>query len=258
MKLILSENNAFVIRLSKLKDKKYRREAHMYLVEGAKMVREALELNQDVKCIALLNSELNRYAEILSLAKEHVEVIALPENVFRKLCDTESPQGILAAVAYREREILPPKGNSLILDRISDPGNLGTIIRTANACGYRELYLVGCVEPYNPKVVRSTMSGIYSVVLYECTEAQAIVATSGILRICADMNGENLFERQPIGRHCIVIGSESHGVSPSLRSACRKVFSLPMRPGAESLNAAMAAGIFMYELEYGKATVNRR
>lgn len=251
MKLILSENNGLVQRLSKLRDKKYRREERMYLVEGAKMVREAFELKQDVRFIALDNRELNRFSEILALAGESAEVIALPETVFRKLCDTETPQGILAAIAFPENELCPPKGNSLILDRISDPGNLGTIIRTANACGYRDLYLIGCVDPYNPKVVRSTMSGIYSVTLYECTESQALVATSGILRICADMSGENLFNRQPVGKHCIVIGSESRGVSPSLRSACRKVYSLPMRSGAESLNAAVAAGIFMYELEYG-------
>ncbi len=251
MKLILSENNGLVQRLSKLRDKKYRREERMYLVEGAKMVREAFELRQDVRFIALDNRELNRFAGILALAGESTEVLALPENVFRKLCDTETPQGILAAIAFPENEIRPPKGNSLILDRIADPGNLGTIIRTANACGYRELYLIGCVEPYNPKVVRSTMSGIFSVTLYECTESQAMVATGGILRICADMSGESLFNRQPVGKHCIVIGSESHGVSPALRSACRKVYSLPMRPGAESLNAAVAAGIFMYELEYG-------
>lgn len=251
MRLILSENNAQVQRLSKLRDKKYRREECMYLVEGAKMVKEAFELRQDVRCVVLDNRELNRFSEILALAGESTEVIALPENLFRKLCDTETPQGILAAIAFPKKEILPPKGNSLVLDRIADPGNLGTIIRTANACGYRDLYLIGCVDPYNPKVVRSTMSGIFLVSLYECTEAQAMVATGGILRICADMNGESLFNRRPIGKHCIVIGSESHGVSPSLRSACRKVYSLPMRSGAESLNAAVAAGIFMYELEYG-------
>ena len=118
MKLILSENNGLVQRLSKLRDKKYRREERMYLVEGAKMVREAFELRQDVRFIALDNRELNRFAGILALAGESTEVLALPENVFRKLCDTETPQGILAAIAFPENEIRPPKGNSLILDRI--------------------------------------------------------------------------------------------------------------------------------------------
>lgn len=238
--MITSRNNPFVKSIAALKDKKGRREARAFIVEGTKSVREAAACGCEILHVVV--SE--RYTGELFLPEKAETVSA---GVFEKLTDESSPQGILAVVRMPEEEPAPPRGNSLLLDGIADPGNLGTILRTANAAGYEDIYLRGCADPYSPKCVRATMGGIFHVRLYGGDDALQ-GALCGVPLICADMEGEDIFSFAPPRRFCLVIGNEANGVSEEVRRRCVYTVAVPMRGTCESLNAAVSAGVLMYEL----------
>jgi TrmH family RNA methyltransferase len=134
------------------------------------------------------------------------------------------------------------------LDNLQDPGNLGTIIRTANAAGIEDIYLINCVDPYSPKCVRASMSGIFFVNIYEGEKKEVLNAVSSVPLICADMNGENIFSFTPPEKFCLCIGNEGGGISEEVKRAAAYTIRIPMRTTCESLNAAVSAGIAMYEL----------
>ena len=159
--MITSKNNECIKRIASLKEKKGRREQGAYLVEGIKQVREALAGGLPVEQVVL--SE--RYAgDPLPVPPE--KQLLVSEAVFAKLSEEASPQGVLAVLRVPACTPRPPKGNSLLLDGIADPGNLGTIIRTANGAGYEDIYLKNCTDPFSPKCVRASMSGIFFVRLH--------------------------------------------------------------------------------------------
>lgn len=237
--MITSRQNEFVKRVASLKDKKYRAVLGEYIIEGEKQVREARESGQKIECVVL--SE--KYA---GDAFGDAKTVTVSDSVFKKLSEEAAPQGILAVLKLPETSLLPPRGNSLLLDGVSDPGNLGTIIRTANAAGYEDIYLRGCADPYSPKCVRSAMSGIFFVRLHRISELGGIF--DGIPLICADMGGEDVFSFRAPEKFCLVIGNEANGVSGTVRDRCDFTVRIPMRESCESLNAGVAAGILMYGL----------
>ena len=138
------------------------------------------------------------------------------------------------------------EGRCLLLDGVRDPGNLGTIIRTAAAAGYKRIYLKDCADPFNPKTVRASMSGVFGVTL--CSVGEDFSRYLGVPVYAADMGGENVFhtEKKDV---CIALGGEANGLSPEVRAAAEKIVSVPMEAGSESLNVAVAAGILMYALK---------
>ena len=158
---------------------------------------------------------------------------------------------MLALVRIPDCTPRPPQGKSLLLDGVSDPGNLGTIIRTANAAGYADIYLRNCADPFSPKCVRASMSGVFFVRLHIGAEA-VLAALRGMPLICADMRGEDVFAFDPPPVFCLVIGNEGNGVSAEVRALCGYTVKIPMRPTCESLNAGVSAGILMYELSAKK------
>ena len=158
-----------------------------------------------------------------------------------------SPQGVLALVSIPDCTPVQPQGSCLLLDGVSDPGNLGTIIRTANAAGYCDIYLRNCADPFAPKCVRATMSGIFFVRLH--IGEGVLQALGDTPLVCADMGGENVFLFSPPQKFCLVIGSEANGVSVEVRALCKYTVKIPMRHTCESLNAGVSAGILMYELQ---------
>lgn len=245
--MITSRQNDFVKRVASLKDKKYRAQYGEYLIEGYKQVREAVRAGMEIANVVYsprYKGEL--YAED--------KAIAVSEEVFSKISEEATPQGILAVLKIPSAAPLaPPKGNSLLLDGVSDPGNLGTIIRTANAAGYEDIYLRGCADAYAPKCVRSAMSGIFFVRLHTIGEEHLHSLFGGISLICADMGGRNVFDFVPPDKFCLVIGNEANGVSGSVRALSEYTISIPMRESCESLNAAVSAGILMYQLMSGKS-----
>ena len=149
------------------------------------------------------------------------------------------------------RELVSPKESCLLLDHIADPGNMGAIVRTANAAGYRSVYCIGCTDPFAPKSVRSSMSGIFFTRLYFGSEEEILGAIDCPI-VAGDMQGEDLFSFRAPERYALAIGNEANGLSDTVRLAAAHTVAIPMERSQESLNAAVSAGIIMYTLKYGK------
>ena len=237
--MITSKSNPVIKEIAKLNDKKFRRETGLYLVEGTKPVNE---------CI-LAGCEIHTIVCTERLAENYVDPVVVSEEVFSRISSEKTPQGVIAVVKISQRELKAPVGSCLLLDRLQDPGNLGTIIRTANAAGYKEIYLISCTDPYSPKAVRASMSGIFFTHIYQGEEKEVLEALSGVPLICADMNGENIFGFSAPEKFCLCIGNEGSGISGVIKNNADYKVKIPMTDSCESLNAAVSAGIAMYVLK---------
>lgn len=239
---ITSLQNQTVKSIISLKDKKARAEQSAYLVEGVKMVQEAVNKDMPIKLVIGLS-------EVVDGIKNYSgEKIYTDQKVLDKISDCEASQGVLAVLEMPKSNFCLPNENCVYLDRVRDPGNLGTIIRTSVACGIKKIYLNDCVDPYSPKVVRSTMSGIYSVELIKVDSEQTQKLANNINFISADMCGENVFNFKPNGNFCLCMGNEANGLSDEVRSLTKNFVSIPMENGVESLNVGVAYGIIVYVL----------
>ena len=246
MEHLTSLKNPKVQSWRSLKDRKGRKETGCFLVEGRKMVEEALHSRFPVEAVL---ADESRLAE-LSLPA-NVPVYALPEHVLAAVCDTKTPQGVAAVVRMTGSESL---GSRLVaLDGVQDPGNVGTIIRTADAAGLDGVLLSAqCADAFSPKVLRATMGSVFRMgirVTEDLPGELARLKQEGFSVLSSQLDGTPFYEREPVGeRFCLVIGSEGNGVTPEVQQGATHRVKLPMRGGAESLNAAVAAGIMMYEL----------
>lgn len=236
--LIQSRSNPRVKALAALKEKKFRRERGEYLVEGVKMVTECMAAGCDVTCVACTEE----YAEMFP------DALILSRQVFEYVSDERTPQGVIASVKLPQTAPVAPTGRCILLDGLQDPGNVGTIIRTANAAGYGDIYAVNCADPFSPKCVRSSMSGVFFARIMTGTADEVLSVLDGVPLICADMDGENVYDFAPPEKFCLCIGSEGSGLSNIVRGAARSTVKIPMRPTCESLNAAVSAAILMYLL----------
>ncbi len=237
-----SKQNPLIKSFSSLKDKKGRRELNAYMVEGKKMVFEAIKYNQPITYIV---KEEGFLEEIPCC---NAQILTVTKQVFSYISDEATPQGILAVIKLPSAEIKRPKKNAILLDGVSDPGNLGTIIRTACASGYTDIYAVNSADFYSPKTVRSSMSGIYFVNLYKCTYEEVFSAIDGLDLIVGDIKGENLFKFKPKNNFCIAVGNEANGLSQTVKQKADYTVTIPMSENSESLNVAVATSIMMYEL----------
>ncbi len=176
-------------------------------------------------------------------------LVFVSEDIMRYISDEKTPQGVICRVRIPQTPITPPTGKCLFLDGVADPGNMGTIIRTANAAGYTKVYITSdCVDAYSPKSVRASMSGIFFTEICRGERAKILSVLKGTPVIVADMGGENLFRFTPPTAYTLVIGNEGNGISPEVKLAATHTVRIPMRQTQESLNAALSAGIMMYEL----------
>lgn len=237
--VITSRINPLIKQISSLHDKKSREEQGLYLVEGIKPVNE---------CIAA-GGMINRIICTEKLAENYPGAVIVSESVFGALSSEKTPQGVIATVKIPRFELKPPQNSCLLLDRLQDPGNLGTVIRTANAAGYREIYATGCADPYSPKAVRASMSGIFFTRVYQGGTEEILRALDGIPIVCADMRGEDISRFKPPQKFCICIGSEGSGISGVIAEKAAYKVKIPMTDSCESLNAAVSAGIAMYVLK---------
>ena len=239
--VITSRNNPLVRRVFSLREKKFRREAGEYVAEGIKSVREAAASGAHIRL--LVRAERVPAQDIAADGE-----LVVSDGVFEKLSEEVSPQGVLAVVEAPDCTPAPPRSLALLLDGVSDPGNMGTVLRTADAAGYTDVYLRGCTDPFAPKSVRASMGGIFRVRLHIGGDDALRAALAGVPLVCADMGGENVFRFTPPARFCLVVGNEANGVTEEVRAACAHTVRVPMRPVCESLNAGVSAGILMYLL----------
>ena len=248
MERITSRQNSLVAQIRKLNsDKKTRRAAGLLVGEGPKLLEEALRARIPVTTLVTDGS----YSRNLGPEVRQVEV---PRDLLETLCDTRTPQGVLF-LAEAPDTSSPDKLSGrryLVLDEVQDPGNVGTIWRTADALGTDGLLLVnGCADPYSPKVVRATMGACFRLPAYE-VESKALfplLEQSGLPLYGTALREDTVNIRTvQLDRCAVVIGSEGRGISQSLLDRCEKTLKIPMRQRCESLNAAVAASIVLWEM----------
>ena len=242
-----SVNNPKIKLISSLKDKKGRKEQSAYLVEGVKMVKEAIICRADVKCVVGIESVLKENGLI-----GDERAICVDEKVFKRVCDSVTPQGIAAVIGIPENAKTSPQGNCIILDGIQDPGNMGTIVRTAAAAGIKDIYTLTCTDPYSPKAVRWSMCGIYFVDIHQIDYADIGGLFKNHKILVADMRGENVFSFKNDGNFALVIGNEANGVSDFMKNVANARISIPMSENIESLNAGVSCAIALYQLIFTK------
>lgn len=246
MERLTSLKNPRVMAWRALKDRKGRRETGCFLVEGRKLVEEALASSFAVEALLVDESLADGFPLPAGVA-----AYALPTHVLAAVCDTRTPQGVAAVVRMR---LTPAQGARLVaLDGVQDPGNVGTILRTADAAGMDGVLLSDqCADVFSPKVLRATMGSIFRMPLTVCPDLPGELTRlrqQGWSVLSSQLDGTPFFRRQAVGeRFCLVIGNEGNGVSPQVQAVATHRLRLPMRGGAESLNAAIAAGIMMYDL----------
>jgi len=244
MEHITSLKNPKVAAWKALKDRKGRRESGCFLVEGRKMVEEALASAFDVETV--LVQEGMELPDGLTMP-----VYELPAHVLAAVCDTKTPQGIAAVVRMKEQSALGK--HIVVLDGVQDPGNVGTIIRTADAAGLDGVLLSNqCADVFSPKVLRATMGSIFRMNLRTTDDLPGELTKlreKGYSILSSQLDGTPFYEREKVAEQfALVIGNEGNGVSEQVQQTATHRVRLPMRGGAESLNAAIAAAIMMYEL----------
>ncbi len=241
MKIISSSSNETVKLIRSLGDKKARAKHSLFVVEGANLIKDMPK--GFLKELYVAKSKLDEYMPIAE--KLGVEPTIVEDFVFSKLSDTVTPQGVLAVCPIpKTREI---KGDVvMVLDGVTDAGNLGTIIRTAVSMGIEDFISINCADAYAPKVVRSTMGGVYYANVVPFSYAGACDALKEYKVAVLDMGGENVYNFKPEKKIALVVGSEAHGVSKEMREMANVVLAIPMYSGKiESLNAAVSASIVM-------------
>ena len=246
--VIESTRNENVKRARTLAQKKGRDEQGLHFIEGEKLVREAV-----VSGAQFAEAFIEEGHELMSavLSGSGATVYTVKRAVMESLANTETPQWVCATVKTPDVPLPEyyPEGLIVVLDRVQDPGNLGTILRTADAMGARGLLLGdGCADPYAPKPLRASMGSIYHVPVWNGPLEVELsrLKEQGFTLVCGHLKGQNTLPK--VGSRCaLVIGNESNGVSDAVAQMC-ETYRLPMYGRAESLNASIAAGILIYDL----------
>ena len=252
--MITSNSNAQVKRLLQLQKKsKARNEEQVFLVEGLRMFLEVP--TERVQKVYISETLYNKKKQDLDLEKFSVEILS--DSVFSYVSDTKTPQGILCIVEqqkYNIEEFLNIKNpHFMVLDNLQDPGNLGTIVRTAEGAGVDAVFLSKeSVDIYNPKTIRSTMGSIYRMPVVYVEDLLELLNTfrkKGIKSYAAHLEGKNSYDKEDYkGGTAILIGNEGNGLRDEVADSADVWVQIPMQGKVESLNAAIAASILMFEV----------
>lgn len=247
--MITSKTNGLVKYVRSLADKKNRDKDNVFLIESVKLIKEAVLLNKKIKVIIATEKGAKLFEE--GVDKNLVQIVS--DDVFKTISTEVSPQGAIAVLEKPSLKLKEVYGKSLILENVSDPSNMGAIIRSAGACGITEIFVSnGSTDPFSPKAVRASMGGIFRVNIYfgdildiiSCVKAPILVA---------DMDGVDIFEDDfRYETYSIALGNEGNGVSETLLKNATKTYKIPMENNVESLNVAVSAGIIMYTLKNKK------
>lgn len=256
MRIITSKDNQIIKEVSSLREKKYRDKLGMYLIEGPNLVKELMDFGGRPRFIFTKVGANAEIQNIVGAAEETSTVYELTEDVFDKISDTKTPQGIIAVadkIEYSENMFFSAigDGNILVLDRLQDPGNVGTLIRLSEAMDFKGvIFIKGTADPYQPKVVRSAAGAILRVPMLFLNSAEECI---NLLKrynkktYAAFMDAELKISEVDLKNNvAIVIGNEGSGVSKDFEAEAEKLM-IPMSGKTESLNAAIAGTIIMYE-----------
>lgn len=249
VKKILSPQNEYLKKIGKLKQRKYRDSFGLFVTEGERACREAAASDFAIESLIMAESYYDGHRQAFC----NIDRVITTDRIFAALCDTKTPQGVLAVVRIPE----PPKmlcGEKYIyLDRIQDPGNAGTIIRSADAFGFDGiLFSPESVDVFSPKVIRSAMGSVFHLMmmpevsplfLEQAKQSGYFITASALYGASVDIRHMHVKKKQ-----IFVIGNEGNGVSDRILKLADEIVHIPMSGAAESLNAGVAASILMYEV----------
>lgn len=247
--------NPLVKAAAELKQKKYRQQRGEFLAEGLRTAEEAVAFKAAQQIFYTATEDERTLKLLEQAASMQLKLTCVSEAVMKKIADTETPQGIIAVCRMQEQpleQLLASGKLLLVLDRVGDPGNIGTMLRTADAAGVGGIILLkGTADIYAPKTVRSSMGSLFHVPVLSGVAEQEFIDNAkkaGYQLLVTALDGaDNLYQADLKGRLAFVMGNEAGGVSASLLQQADKRVFISMRGKAESLNVAMAAGIVMFE-----------
>ena len=249
MKRISSPDNQVIKLARSLHHKKYRDQEQLFLVEGRRSVQEALASPKLVHMLFIQEDGAEEYADL-----QDIDCYILDAKMLKQISATETQQGMAAILrkpGWSLPALLQTERFLVLLDRVADPGNLGSMIRSCWALGVDGLLLTaGCVDPYSPKVVRSSMGGILHLPVFEgIAEGDLdLLQAQGYQFIATGFeNAQNYYDIDMNGAKLLILGSEADGINPALKSRCSQVSKIPINPQVDSLNVAAACAIITAE-----------
>ncbi|MPQ42632.1 TrmH family RNA methyltransferase [Clostridium tarantellae] len=250
MLTIESKNNSLYKELKKLKEKKHRVSKGEYLIEGLRFVEEAIKSKVTIKYIIFTYDFYEKNEEFFNVINEGVKCIVLSKQLFQGLTSTETPQGVVAVVEMQNTAL--KDGDIIVLvDKVQDPGNMGTIIRTAHAVGAAGIITTkGTVDIYNDKTLRSTMGSIFYLPVIEDSSLELIkgLKEQNFKLLVSSLQGrKNFFEENLQDKIIMAVGNEGNGVSDEVYELADIKVKIPMPGNAESLNVAVATSVMLYE-----------
>lgn len=257
---ITSRENPCIKEYIKLRDnKKFRSEEGLFVLEGARIAMDAVNENVGIKYGFVTDEAFEKYPDTCAALEKILgrSLYLVSDSLSDKLSDTKGSQGIFLC-AYALDKIQPADkinkgGKYLVLDNLQDPGNVGTIIRAADAVGIDGIFLCNCCDIYNPKTIRSTMGSVFRVPFWngiEYSEAVNMLRSAGIVTYASVVDKDALDLKETVFENncAVVIGNEGNGLSKADVELCDKKVTIRMKGNINSLNAASAAGIFLWEM----------
>ncbi len=226
--------------IKNLKDKKFRKDNDLFIVEGEKFCRDLLRAKVEIVFTLSTNKSLKNYPNIR----------AVDEKTLNSIATTVTPQNIIC-VAKKRFSDSTPTGNSLVLDRIQDPGNVGTLIRSALAFNFNDIYLIDSADPYNEKVIRASTGAVLNANIHKVSLQEFKLKLRDIAEnfIVADMEGADIKNFSTNSkRNALIVGNEGAGVCADLLALSNAKISIPMTDKTESLNAGVAGSIIMQRI----------
>jgi TrmH family RNA methyltransferase len=264
VKRIESRNNPTVKNVTALRDKREREGARLFCFEGVHLLEEYLKAGNTPKMLFVREEAMKKYAALIE--KANCEIFEVTDTVYDKITEEKAPQGILTVSEYLENvtfigngcpeAFLKVKGNAIMLVDLQDNGNVGTVIRTATAFDCPVLLCGRCADVFSPKTVRATMGALFTGEIFVCTDTVATVEALKAQdhRVIAAALNENAYTLGDFGiekTDIFAVGNEGNGLSEEVINACSMTAIIPMSGKTESLNAAIASAVLLWEAKRG-------
>ncbi len=240
--------------IKKLQTKKYRQEKNLFVIEGLRFVQELVFSNFNIKYLFVEDNYIEKFSNIINqcMVKKNVDIIKVDNKLLSYISTTKNPQGILAVVEMKQYIQPTKKGLYVLLDRIQDPGNMGTIIRTSHAAGVAGVIITkGSVDLYNDKTLRSTMGSVFKIPIFNDFDINELkdFKRDGFKLVVSSLDTEfNFYDVNYDDDVILAIGNEANGLCDEIIDIADIKVKIPMPGGAESLNAAVAGSIMIYEM----------
>lgn len=252
--MIFSKDNQLIKEVRKLREKKYRTQNKSFIVEGFRFFEEALKSNSSVNKVFIEEKSLNKLEELYKKynINNDIETHVVNYSVLKSISNTENPQGIVSVINYFKTEKLDlENGFYILVDKVQDPGNMGTIIRTAHAAGALGIITTkGTVDVYNEKTLRSTMGSVFYIPIIEDENLETVksLQRNGFKLLVSSLEtNSNFYDVNMKDNMIISVGNEGNGISEDLNSLSDIKVKIPMPGAAESLNVAVACSIMTFE-----------